>query len=72
VSVSKKVADYLTPEKLTEHAQIRADVEAEFPDIKERARRARANTMRRICVTGPSHALPSMSSGSTLTPRSRH
>ncbi len=40
MSASKKVAEYLTPEKLAEHAQIRADVEAHLPEMRAEARAA--------------------------------
>ncbi len=40
MSESKKVAEYLTPEKLAEHAQIRADVEAHLPEMRAEARAA--------------------------------
>ena len=46
MSVPKKVADFLTPERLAEHARIHADVEAEYPGIKERARKAHEEKMR--------------------------
>jgi hypothetical protein len=40
------VAEYLTPEKLAKHARIRAEVEADFPDLKERARERHEGNMR--------------------------
>ncbi len=50
MSASKKLADYLTPEKRAEHARIRADVEAEFPDLKEKARKRHEHNMRQGTV----------------------
>ena len=46
MSVPKKSADYLTPERLAEDARVRAEVEAEFPDLKARATQLHEDKMR--------------------------
>ena len=46
MSVPKKSADYLTPERLAEDARIRTEVEAEFPDLKARATQLHEDKMR--------------------------
>ncbi|ETW95288.1 MAG: hypothetical protein ETSY1_31270 [Candidatus Entotheonella factor] len=40
MSESNKVAEYLTPEKLAEHANIRSEVKAHLPELRAEARAA--------------------------------
>jgi len=43
---SQKVTEWLTPEKQAEHARIRAELDAEYPELKQKARESRQARMR--------------------------
>lgn len=43
---AQKIAEWLTPEKRAEHARIRAELDAEYPELKEKSRESRRARMR--------------------------
>lgn len=52
MSTPSKDADWLTPERRTEHARIREEVKAELPDIRAHARQKHERDMREGTAPG--------------------